>query len=213
MRLSLLEILEVTGGGEVGGTQVGEMFSTFHTDSREVRSGGLFFALRGAEVDGNEFVSEAVSRGAAAVVVEHKTDTSPGIVEIVVPDSWAALYALAAHALRRVQPLVVAVTGSNGKTSTKEMVAAILAQHFNVLRTQGNLNNQTGVPLTILQLEPHHSALVLEMGMQRAGDIARLASLARPVIGIVTNVGIVHMEFFNSHEELARAKAGLGAAL
>ena len=213
MRLSLLEILEVTGGGEVGGTQVGEMFSTFHTDSREVRSGGLFFALRGAEMDGHEFVSDAVSRGAAAVVVEHKTDTSPGIVEIVVPDSWAALYALAAHALRRVQPLVVAVTGSNGKTSTKEMVAAILAQHFNVLRTQGNLNTETGVPLTILQLEPHHSALVLEMGMQRAGDIARLASLARPVIGIVTNVGIVHMEFFNSHEELARAKGELVAAL
>src|SRR5438552_1655540 len=172
MRFSLLEILEVTGGGEGGGTQVGEMFSTFHTDSREVKPGGLFFALRGAEMDGHEFVSDAVARGAAAIVVERKTDTSPGIVEIVVPDSWAALYALAAHALRRVQPLVVAVTGSNGKTSTKEMVAAILAQHFNVLRTQGNLNTETGVPLTILNLEPHHSALVLEMGMQRAGSPA-----------------------------------------
>jgi len=213
MRFSLLEILEVTGGGEVGGTQVGEMFSTFHTDSREVKPGGLFFALRGAEMDGHEFVSDAVARGAAAIVVERKTDTSPGIVEIVVRDSWAALYALAAHAPRRVQPLVVAVTGSNGKTSTKEMVAAILAQHFNVLRTQGNLNTETGVPLTILNLEPHHSALVLEMGMQRAGDIARLTALARPVIGIVTNVGIVHIEFFNAHEELARAKGELVAAL
>jgi len=213
MRLSLLEILEVTGGGEVGGTQVGEMFSTFHTDSREVKLGGLFFALRGADLDGHEFVADAVSRGASAVVVERKTDTAPGIVEIVVPDTWGALYALAAHALRRVQPLVVAVTGSNGKTSTKEMVAAILGAHFNVLRTQGNLNTETGVPLTILDLEPHHSALVLEMGMQRPGDIARLAALAKPVIGIVTNVGVVHIEFFSSHEDLARAKGELVAAL
>jgi UDP-N-acetylmuramoyl-tripeptide--D-alanyl-D-alanine ligase len=164
-------------------------------------------------MDGLEFVPDAVSRGAAAVVVERKTDTSPGIVEIVVPDAWAALYALAAHALRRVQPLVVAVTGSNGKTSTKEMVAAILGTHFNVLRTQGNLNTETGVPLTILELEPHHSALVLEMGMQRPGDIARLSALAKPVIGIVTNVGVVHIEFFASHEELARAKGELVAAL
>src|SRR5256885_16382279 len=138
MRLSLLEILEVTGGGEVGGTQVGEMFSTFHTNSREVKPGGLFFALRGAELDGHEFVADAVARGAAAVVVQHKTDTSPGIVEIVVPDTWAALYALAAHALRRVQPLAVAVTGSNAKTSTQEVVPAVPPPHFTVLGTTGN---------------------------------------------------------------------------
>ena len=213
MRLSLLEILEATGGGEVGGTQVGETFSTFHTDSREVKRGGVFFALRGAEMDGHEFVGDAIARGATAVVVDRKTDIPTGIVEVVVPDTWDALYALATHALRRVQPLVVAVTGSNGKTSTKEMVAAILSQHFNVLRTQGNLNTETGVPLTILSLEPHHSALVLEMGMQRPGDIGRLAALAKPVVGIITNVGVVHMEFFNSREELARAKGELVSAL
>src|SRR5216117_1743713 len=213
MRLSLLEILEATGGGEVGGTQVGETFSTFHTDSREVRSGGLFFALRGAEKDGHQFVGDAIARGAAAVVVDHRTEFPAGIVEVVVSDTWKALYALAAHALRRVQPLVVAVTGSNGKTSTKEMVAAVLGRHFNVLRTQGNLNTETGVPLTILSLEPQHSALVLEMGMQRPGDIGRLAGLAKPAIGVITNVGIVHIEFFNSREELARAKGELVAAL
>jgi UDP-N-acetylmuramoyl-tripeptide--D-alanyl-D-alanine ligase len=213
MRLSLLEILEATGGGEVGGTQVGETFSSFHTDSREVKAGGVFFALRGQEKDGTEFVGDAIARGATAVVVQRKTDIPTGIVEVLVPNTWNALYALASHALRRVQPLVVGVTGSNGKTSTKEMVAAILAQHFNVLKTEGNLNTETGVPLTILALEPHHSALVLEMGMQRPGDIGRLAALARPVIGIVTNVGIVHIEFFNSREELARAKGELVAAL
>ncbi len=213
MRLSLLEILEVTGGGEVGGTQVGETFSTFHTDSRDVKPGGMFFALRGGELDGHEFIADAVARGAAAAIVERKTDVAPGIVEVVVADSWAALYALAAHALRRVQPLVVAITGSNGKTSTKEMIAAILGRHFNVLATRGNLNTETGVPLTILSLEPHHSALVLEMGLQRPGDIARLAALSRPAIGVVTNVGIVHMEFFDSREQLARSKGELVAAL
>src|SRR2546429_7343998 len=213
MRLSLLEILEATGGGEVGGTQVGETFSTFHTDSREVKQGGVFFALRGQEMDGTEFVADAIARGAAAVVVQRKTEIPSGIVEILVPDPWKALYALASHALRRVQPLVVAVTGSNGKTSTKEMIAAILAQHFNVLKTEGNLNTETGVPLTILSLQPQHSALVLEMGMQRPGDIGRLAALAKPVIGVITNVGIVHIEFFKSREELARAKGELVAAL
>ena len=213
MRLSLLEILEATGGGEVGGTQVGETFSTFHTDSRQVKEGGLFFALRGAETDGHRFMADAIANGAAAVVAERKSEIPSGIVEIVVPDSWTALYALASHVLRRVQPLVVAVTGSNGKTSTKEMVAAILAEHFNVLRTEGNLNTETGVPLTILGLEPHNSALVLEMGLQHAGDIARLTALAKPAIGIVTNVGVVHMEFFESREDLARAKGELVAAL
>ena len=213
MKLSLLEILEATGGGEVGGTQVGNTFSTFHTDSREVARGGLFFALRGGETDGHRFVNDAISRGAAAVVVQRRMDIPSGIVEILVPDTWAALYTLAGYALERVRPLVVGVTGSNGKTSTKEMVAAILARRFEVLRSTGNLNTETGVPLTVLRLEPHHTALVLEMGMQRAGDIARLAALAKPSIGIVTNVGTVHMEFFSSDEQLARANGELVSSL
>ncbi len=213
MRLSLLEILEATGGGEVGGTQVGETFSSFHTDSREVRQGGVFFALRGSQMDGRRFIHDAISRGAAAIVVERKTDIPTGIVEVVVPDSWKALYAVASYALARVNPLVVGVTGSNGKTSTKEMVAAVLGSRFAVHRTQGNLNTETGVPLTLLGLEPHHTAVVLEMGLQHAGDIAKLVRLAPPVIGIVTNVGTVHMEFFDSREDLAKAKGELVAAL
>src|SRR5579864_157483 len=213
MKLSLLEILEVTGGGEIGGTQVGNAYSSFHTDSRQVRQGGVFFALRGAEMDGHRFIGDAISRGAAAVVVQRRTDIPSGIAEVLVPDTWAALYKLAAHSLERVRPLVVGVTGSNGKTSTKEMVAAILGRRFQVLRTEGNLNTETGLPLTLLRLEPHHTALVLEMGLQHAGDIARLAALARPKIGIVTNVGIVHIEFFESREHLARAKGELVAAL
>jgi UDP-N-acetylmuramoyl-tripeptide--D-alanyl-D-alanine ligase len=213
MRLSLLEILEATGGGEVGGTQVGNTFSTFHTDSREVVNGGVFFALRGAEKDGHRFVDDAIKRGATAVVVERRMNVPTGIAEIRVPDTWAALFALASYTLGHVSPLVVGVTGSNGKTSTKEMIAAILSKHYNVMRTSGNLNTETGVPLTMLALQPHHTALVLEMGMQRPGDIARLVALARPTIGVITNIGTVHMEFFSSREELARSKGEMVAGL
>ena len=213
MRLSLLEILEATGGGEVGGTQVGNVFSNFHTDSRQVVQGGLFFALRGGAMDGHRFVDDAISRGAAAVVVERRMNVPTGIAEIRVPDTWAALYALATYTLNRTRPLVAAVTGSNGKTSTKEMLAAILGTRFDVLRTTGNLNTETGVPLTILSLEPHHTALVLEMGMQHAGDIERLVGLARPLVGVITNIGVVHMEFFSTREDLARAKGELVAGL
>ena len=164
MRLTLLDLLEATGGGEVGGTQVGERYSTYHTDSREVQTGGVFFALRGAEMDGHKFVKDAIARGAAAVVVERRLEAPSGIVEIVVPDTWKALYDVAALVLSRVKPLVVGVTGSNGKTSTKEMTAAVLSTKFETLHNTGNLNTETGVPLSILRLEPNHKALVLEMG-------------------------------------------------
>ena len=213
MRLTLLELLEATGGGEIGGTQVGNTFGTYHTDSREVVTGGVFFALRGASMDGHRFVADALARGAAALVVERRTELPHGVVEVVVRNTWDALYALASYVRERVDPLVVGVTGSNGKTSTKEMVAAILERTYTVLRTTGNLNTETGVPMTILKLEPEHTALVLEMGMQRAGDIARLVEVARPSIGIITNIGTVHMEFFASQEELARGKGELVATL
>ncbi len=213
MQLTLLEILEATGGGELGGTQVGNTFTSYHTDSREVVTGGVFFALRGAETDGHRFVGDAIERGAAALVVQRRTQLPHGVVEIVVPDSWEALYSLARYVAARMKPLVVAVTGSNGKTSTKEMVAAVLAEHHSVLSSRGNLNTETGVPLTMLGLEQAHTALVLEMGMQHAGDISRLVALSRPSVGIVTNVGSVHMEFFERQEDLARAKGELVAGL
>src|SRR6266700_1646099 len=213
MRLTLLELLEATGGGEIGGTQVGNTFATYHTDSREVVSGGVFFALRGGRMDGHRFIPDALGRGAAALVVERRTEIAHGVVEIIVRNTWDALFAVAKHVRNRVNPLVVGVTGSNGKTSTKEMVAAILERKYMVLRTTDNLNTETGVPLTMLQLEPEHTALVVEMGMQRAGDIGRLAELARPSVGIITNIGVVHMEFFASQEHLARGKGELVAAL
>jgi UDP-N-acetylmuramoyl-tripeptide--D-alanyl-D-alanine ligase len=209
MQLTLLEMLGATRGGLVGGTLVGNAFSTFHSDSREVVSGGVFFALKGAEMDGHAFVPDAIERGAAVLIVERKMESVPGVGQVLVENTWDALFALAGFTRDKVRPLVVAVTGSNGKTSTKEMVAAALGRRYNVLRTSGNLNTETGVPLTMLNLEPEHTALVLEMGMQRPGDIARLVELARPSIGIITNVGIVHIEFFGSQDELAASKGEL----
>jgi UDP-N-acetylmuramoyl-tripeptide--D-alanyl-D-alanine ligase len=213
MRLTLLEILGATGGGLIGGTLVGNSFATFHTDSREVVDGGVFFALKGAEMDGHDFVPDAIKRGAAALIVDRRMESAPGVGQVLVADTWDALYALARFARDRVRPLVVAITGSNGKTSTKELVAAVLGRRYNVLRTSGNLNTETGVPLTMLRLEPEHTALVLEMGMQRRGDIGLLVDLAQPSIGIITNIGVVHMEFFASRDDLAAAKGELVAGL
>ena len=209
MRLSLAEVLEATGGGVRGGTELADSFLSFHTDSRQVRPGGLFFALKGAQTDGHAFIGDAAQRGAAGVVVCEDAQVSGGVAEVVVGDTWRALYDLAGFALRRTQPLVVGVTGSNGKTTTKEMMAAVLGLRHRVLKTEGNLNTETGVPLTLLALEPGHTALVLEMALQGPGEIARLAELARPEVGIVTTVGSVHLEFFKSRRALARAKGEL----
>ncbi|HZK72986.1 MAG TPA: Mur ligase domain-containing protein, partial [Clostridia bacterium] len=126
MRVTLLEILGATGGGQIGGTFVGNAFSTFHTDSREVVDGGAFFALRGAEMDGHDFVPDAIRRGAGVLIVERRMESVPGVGQVLVADTWEALYALAGFVRDRVRPLVVAITGSNGKTSTKELAAAAL---------------------------------------------------------------------------------------
>lgn len=188
-------------------------FTSVHTDSREVRPGGLFFALRGAQMDGSRFVPEALARGAAGVVVSEPVSADNAEV-IVVDDPWRAFYDLAAARLAETAPLVIGVTGSNGKTSTREMLAAILATRFRVLQTEGNLNTETGVPLTLLGLEPGvHQVAVLELGMQGPGEIAKLAALARPSIGIITGIGTVHIEYFADQEGIARAKGELLSAL
>lgn len=213
MRLSLAEVLTATGG-RTAGTSPREptSFGSYHTSSQEAEPGGLFFALRGASLDGHAFCADAVARGAAGVVADRDVEVQ-GAAVIKVADAWRALYDLAEHVLRQVSPLVVGITGSNGKTSTKEMTAAVLGVKHRVLKTEGNLNTETGLPLTILRIERHHTAAVLEMGMQRPGDITRLADLARPRVGIVTMIGSVHLEYFESTEGLARAKGELVAAL
>jgi UDP-N-acetylmuramoyl-tripeptide--D-alanyl-D-alanine ligase len=211
MDLSVAEILEATRGRLAGGPADARCTS-FHTDSRAVEPGGCFFALRGASLDGHGFCAGAAARGAVVLVAERDV-AGHGATVVRVDDTWRALYDLAGHVLARVAPLVVGVTGSNGKTSTKELTAAVLGARYRVLRSEGNLNSETGLPLTLLRLDAADTAAVLEMGMQGAGEIARLAALARPRVGIVTMIGTVHLEFFPDVEALARAKAELVEAL
>ena len=180
----------------------------YSTDSRTVEPGSLFFALRGPNYDGHSFVEAAFGRGAVAAVVERGTARA-----LVVPDVQAALEALAAWARARWTGPVIGITGSAGKTTTKEVVARLLAVEMAVGKTEGNLNNHIGVPLSILRLPDDAKAAVIEMGMNHPGEIRGLAAIARPTVGVVTNVGFAHAGFFKSADEVALAKRELIEAL
>jgi UDP-N-acetylmuramoyl-tripeptide--D-alanyl-D-alanine ligase len=182
-------------------------------DSRTLTPGSLFFAIRGARLDGHRFVVEALNRGAVAAVVEEAfhAQASPNIRDrlIPVPDTLQALHQLARAVRRRWNRTLIAVTGSTGKTTTKELIAAVLATHWTVHKSAGNLNNQFGVPLTLLGLDRHHDVAVVEMGMSAGGEITRLARMAEPEIGVITNVAPVHLEYFESLDAIAAAKREL----
>jgi len=185
-------------------------------DSRLVTGGEVFVALPGERADGHAFAAEAVARGAAALIVT-RPPAEPaelGDATVVrVADALSALGAIAAGWRRRFEPLVVGVTGSIAKTSTKEAVATVLSTRFRTLRNEGNLNNEIGLPLTLLRLGPEHEAAVLEMGMYVGGEIADLARMARPRIGVVTTVQPVHLARIGSLEAIEAAKGELLEAL
>jgi UDP-N-acetylmuramoyl-tripeptide--D-alanyl-D-alanine ligase len=185
-------------------------------DSRLVAPGELFVALPGEQTDGHAFVADAIARGAAAVIVTRPVADPAGLGDVTVirvADALAALGAVAAGWRRRFRPLVVGVTGSIAKTSTKEAVAAVLASRFRTLRNEGNQNNEVGLPLTLLRLGPEHEAAVLEMGMYVGGEIAELARIAQPRIGLVTAVQPVHLSRIGSLEAIEQAKGELLEAL
>ena len=187
-------------------------------DSRLVEDGNLFAALPGERTDGHVFLADAVARGAAALLVSRPLDpaTLDGLGDVTVlavPDALAGLQAVAASWRARFDPLTVGVTGSVGKTSTKEAIAAVLGTAMPTLRSEGNLNNEVGLPLTLMRLGPEHRAAVLEMGMYVGGEIAVLARLARPSIGVVTSVAPVHLARAGSIEAIENAKAELVEAL
>jgi UDP-N-acetylmuramoyl-tripeptide--D-alanyl-D-alanine ligase len=197
----------------IGARRVGEdvEFVGCGTDSRTIDAGTLFVALRGPTFDGHAFVEHAVQRGAVAALVEDVA--AHGAPTLVAADSLAALGALAGGWRARFALPLVAVTGSNGKTTVKEMIAAILGRDQAVLATRGNLNNLIGLPLTLLDLDQHHAAAVVEMGANRAGEIARMVEIARPDVGIVTQCAPAHLEGFGSLDGVARAKGELFAGL
>ena len=185
-------------------------------DSRAILPGELFVALPGERTDGHEFIAEAVARGAAALLVTRPVPDPAALGDLTVvrvADALAALGAVAAGWRRRFQPLVVGVTGSIAKTSTKEAIAAVLGSQFTTLRSEGNQNNEIGLPLTLLRLGPQHNAAVLEMGMYVGGEIAELARIAAPSIGVVTAVQPVHLARIGSLRAIEAAKGELLEAL
>ena len=181
------------------------------TDSRTVRPGDLFFAIRGDNFDGHEYVEDAFAKGACAAVVSDDAACSGTV--LVVDDTVDALLTLAAWYRDRFDIPVVAVTGSNGKTTTKDMTAAVLSTKLRTARTRGNYNNHIGVPLTLFEIEGEHEVVVVEMGMNHPGEIARLAAAARPSVGVITNVSEAHMETMQDIDTIAQAKAELLDAL
>jgi UDP-N-acetylmuramoyl-tripeptide--D-alanyl-D-alanine ligase len=184
------------------------------TDSRQVRRGDLFVALRGEHEDGHTFLQEATTRGVAGVLVQQMPETlADGVAAYVVPDTLAALQRLAAARRERISVEVIGVTGSVGKTTTKEITAAVLGARYRVLKNEANYNNEVGLPLTLLDLRPEHERAVLEMGMYALGEIRLLCEIARPRVGIVTNVGPSHLERLGSLDAITNAKAELVESL
>lgn len=218
MKLTLAQIARWIAADSVARLEAASA-TGYSIDSRTLQSGDLFFAIHGERFDGLNFVAAAFERGAcAAVVSRSRTDDFPDLVKaqplLIVDDTLAALQRLAAAVRRHWGKRVVGITGSAGKTTTKEAVAAVLASRFHVLRSQGNFNNGYGLPLQLLRLEPEHEAAVIEMGMSAAGEIAALCRLAAPDWGVVTNVGHAHAENFpDGIAGIARAKYELVAAL
>jgi UDP-N-acetylmuramoyl-tripeptide--D-alanyl-D-alanine ligase len=212
--IQLDDLLAATGGRLLGPTTI-TTFSGASVDSRHVTPGCCFVALRGERVDGHGFVDEALRNGARVALVERPIPLEwTGAAAIVqVADALTALQELAAWWRDRSAVRVVGVTGSTGKTIAKEVVADVLARTRSVLRNEGNLNSETGLPMTLLRLEPEHEVAVLEMSMYTEGDIARLADIARPEVGVVLAVHPTHLERAGSIEAIARAKAELPAAL
>lgn len=214
-RLSREEIVAATGGHDRGGSG-GESFDGYSIDSRTIAPGELFVAIVGPNHDGHEFVPEAVRKGAAAVLISHPitTATPDPVAVFEVADTLRAMQEMAAHVRRRDRPTVVGITGSAGKTTTKEMAYEVIAAAAgSAYRSPGNLNNLYGLPLALLRMPDGTRSAVLEMGMSRPGELRRLGEIASLDVACLTNVMPVHLEFFDSVEAIAAAKAEIFAGL
>ena len=222
--LSAEEILKVTGGAPLRG---GPCWSCrgISTDTRTLAAGDLFIALAGENFDGHDYLAKAAERGAAGLLIRadaaKKLAMAPGELPVIaVPDTLRALGDIARDWRQRFQIPVVAITGSSGKTTTKEMIATIASRTRNTLKTEGNLNNRIGVPLTLLRLRKNHEIAVVEMGTNSPGEIAMLAAIALPDVGLITNIGPAHIEGLGSLDAIREEKgslfevmAGRGAAI
>jgi UDP-N-acetylmuramoyl-tripeptide--D-alanyl-D-alanine ligase len=203
MKFRLREVARVLGRE----SEKDALVSGWSIDSRTLAPGDLFFALRGPNHDGHAYAADVLRKGAAGVVVDRDVDGEGEAAGAVlrVPDALQALQDLAAWARREWKGDVVAVTGSAGKTTTKDVIAEMLSVGMNTAKTEGNLNNHVGLPLSLLRISGDARLVVLEIGMNHAGEIRDLSALARPDVGVVTNVGYAHIENFDSVEGFAAA--------
>ena len=185
-----------------------EIVHGYSIDSRTITPGQLFFAVKGERLDGHDYVGAALEKGAAVAVVRHDQKERYSSTQriLAVDDTLIALQTLATAVRKLWGKPLIGVTGSAGKTTTKEAIAHVLGSRFRVLKSEGNFNNHFGLPLMLLKLEPEHDMAVIEMGMSHAGEIRALAKIAQPDVGVVTNVAPVHLEFFDSLAGIARAK-------
>ncbi|MBU5434559.1 UDP-N-acetylmuramoyl-tripeptide--D-alanyl-D-alanine ligase [Pseudoflavonifractor sp. MSJ-37] len=207
--ITVREIMEAVGGQLLG--QYDDLDRTVvrvETDSRTIHEGSLFVPLSGERFDGHAYINTALEGGAAGCFTQRERETYlPGKFYIKVPNTSRALRDLAKHYKKRFHIPFVALTGSVGKTTTKDMVAAVLGEKYKVLKTEGNLNNDIGVPMTLLRLDREHEIAVLELGMNHAGEIDYLSDIVEPDVALITNVGDSHIEFFGSREKILEAKS------
>lgn len=204
MKMQLAEIAKALNTTCVGDEQT--VITSVAFDSRKITDGGLFVPLVG-DRDGHDFINSAINNGASATLWQTGHPNKPeNIAVLEVDDPLQAMQDLARYYLRKVNPTVVGITGSNGKTTTKDMIAAVLSKRFNVHKTQANFNNEIGVPMTILEMKPNTEILVLEMGMDRPGQLHHLSELTHPDVTVITMIGEAHIEFFGTRDKIADAK-------
>ena len=214
MESNTLDTIARWSRGEVIAGDASGTVTTVCTDSRAMKAGDVFLALRGEKFDGHTFVEEAARRGALGAVVDHSIDNLPrDFCLIQVKDTLIALQQMAGEYRQSLSLQVVCITGSNGKTSTKDLVSSVLRERFQITRTEGNLNNHIGLPLTMLRLRAGDQIGVFEIGMNHPGEIAPLAALARPDVAVITNIGVAHIEYMGSREAIAKEKGALVEAL
>jgi UDP-N-acetylmuramoyl-tripeptide--D-alanyl-D-alanine ligase len=208
--LSLTEIIESTQGTLINKTAHIQRIKGFSTDSRTLKKGDVFIALKGPSFDGHKFINTVIQRGAAAIIVSQRPkNISRNVPLIKVPDTLKALGQIAAYYRSKIHIPIIAVTGSNGKTTTKEMIYHILSGKQTGIRSEKSFNNFIGVPLTLLAIRPHHQFAVLELGTNHRGEIDYLARMVRPDIGIITNVSATHLSGLGSISGVAREKRSL----
>lgn len=207
--MTLTQILDAAGGILIHGRRTPQRFTGVSIDSRSLKRGNVFVAIHGKNLDGHRFIAQAVRKGASLLVVSEKISGAKDIPVVLVKDTTVALGQIAGAYRRSFDIPVIAVTGSAGKTTTKDMIAAVMGSKFMVLKNAKTLNNQYGVSLTVLGLKPAHQALVIELGTNNPGEIARLAAIAQPTVAVLTNIGEAHLEGLKNRMGVYKEKSAI----